>query len=134
MSWLVGRFEPGDLPWSQAEEMAAWIRSLGLDPTDIALRAAVVQGKDLHELHLVRYLRNADGCMYLNAAVNEPASESVIVVVEKDSWPQWLTGLGCGIERERIIGSLRAENAALAALVAKSARDDVETPESDGAN
>ena len=95
-NWLVGRFEPGDVAWSKVEELAAWIRSLGIDPTDVALRAAVVQVKDGFELHLMRHVLNADGRPFLNAALDDVVMESVIVAVEKDSWPGWLTGMHCG--------------------------------------
>ncbi|HCT81751.1 MAG TPA: hypothetical protein DGT23_35260 [Micromonosporaceae bacterium] len=94
--WLVGRFEPGNIEWSKVEEFAAWLRSLGIDPTDVALRAAVVQGKDGFELHLMRHVRDAEGSSFINAALDDVVMESVIVPVEADSWPVWLRGMGCG--------------------------------------
>lgn len=94
--WLVGRFEPGNIEWSKVEEFAAWIRTLGIDPTDFSLRAAVVRAKDGFELHLMRQVRNADGHFFINAAMDDVVMESVIVPVDEDSWPQWLTGIGCG--------------------------------------
>lgn len=96
MTWLVGRFEPGDMPWSMVEEFAAYIRSLGLDPTHMSVRAAVVQGKDGYELHLMRHVLNAEGTAFINAAMDDVVMESVIVPVEEDSWPEWLRGMRCG--------------------------------------
>lgn len=97
----MGRFEPGELPWAKVEAFAAWIRALGIDPTDMALRAAVVHSGPPgsaggYQLHLMRHVRDAQGRHFVNAALDDVVMESVIVEVEKDSWPDWLTGMHVG--------------------------------------
>jgi len=89
---LVGRATRNDFDAPRINEMTDWLRSLGIDPTNIALLAAVVQSGDRYELHLTEYLRDEQGQRFLDLAADQLAARPVVVPVEKDSWPAWLAG------------------------------------------
>jgi hypothetical protein len=92
MHWLIGRATPGDHTPARRAEMGAWLRSLGVDPTNMALYAAIEQRGEQYLLHLAELVLR-DGRPFLNVAVDEIERRAVTVPVERDSWPTWLTGL-----------------------------------------
>ncbi len=99
--WLVGRVTIDDgIPMSQFNEIGDWAESLGEDKSRLQLCAAVVHDGEKYRLHLARLAHDEKGRPYLNAAKNEPVWESVAITVEPNSWPQWLTGMGCRISAE----------------------------------
>jgi hypothetical protein len=97
--WLVGRTTDEDgndfLTPIRLAEMREWLESLGVDPADIALRAALVQRADgAYELHMTEHVRDEAGRKRLDLASGLPVSVPRIVEVADGSWPSWLLGLG----------------------------------------
>lgn len=92
--WFVGRATGSDFDgMGRMVEMVEWIRSLGVDPTNIALNVLVVDRAGQYELHLTEHVLDAAGQKAIDLATDTVVSHPVIVPVEKDSWPTWLTGL-----------------------------------------
>jgi hypothetical protein len=99
--WLVGRFRPTDPMASDPEtqrareaEISTLLREHGVDPADVMQAMAVTATDDgRHQLHVSRFLRNANGRMYLDVARDQVVSEPVVIDVEQGTWPAWLTGL-----------------------------------------
>jgi hypothetical protein len=89
--WLVGRlYVDTD---GRREEVADWIRSLGLDPTNMDLRIAVTQRGAQYELHLSEYVLDTDGRKQIDHAVDQPYRRPVVVPIESETWPAWLAGV-----------------------------------------
>ena len=92
--WLVGRAGHNEFTPRRRDEVAAWLRTLDLDPERFALQLAVTEEPDGYRLHLTRYLLDEQGQKYLDVAADRPAQAPVVVSVDAGSWPTWLTGLG----------------------------------------
>lgn len=94
MSWLVGRVGPDDFRQpGRLEEMREWLRSLDVDPTNMALHAVVARQRDgQYVLHLTENVRGEGGVQF-DVAADRVVSLPVRIPVEKDSWPAWLTGM-----------------------------------------
>lgn len=75
----------------QWNEMSAWIRTLGHDPTNVIPRAVVVQSRaGEYELHLSEFVLGEAGQRQLDLAAGHPYSRPLVIPVEKDSWPYWM--------------------------------------------
>jgi hypothetical protein len=64
-----------------------WVRSLGLDPNELADRAVVVGAVDGYELHVDRHVRRPDGELAWDYLAEDFLWERVVIPVEADSWP-----------------------------------------------
>jgi hypothetical protein len=98
VSWIAGRTTDEDgtswLTPARQIEMVEWLRSLGINPDDIAIRAALVQHGDCYRLHMTEYVRSEAGSIRLDLAAGKPVTVPRIVEVAEGSWPSWLPGLG----------------------------------------
>jgi hypothetical protein len=77
------------------EEIAAWVKSLGVDPNDVLPSLVIRMGKSTYELHLSRFVRSEQGRIRFDEALERPVSEPLIVDLgTAKSWPRWLGGEG----------------------------------------
>lgn len=71
------------------QQTLAWVTGLGLDPSRLAPRAAVVQYGDIYELHVDEIPRDEHrgGDRIDPCYPDEQLKQRRIIRVEKDSWP-----------------------------------------------
>jgi hypothetical protein len=98
--WLIGRFRDStELAADPAEaqrrmaEVGEWLTGLGVDPNQMLVCCALLQSGDRYALHLSERVLNEFGAPQWDNATDRCYSRPVVVSVEKDSWPAWLTGL-----------------------------------------
>lgn len=75
----------------QLDELLAWIRSLGLNPTEFRANLLITRVADGYYLHLSRFLRGEGGGVRIDPATHDVASEPVVVDLgEQQTWPSFL--------------------------------------------
>lgn len=85
------RFDWTDLHPNERDAMVEWVRSLGYDPKDIAVRFAVTRDSaGRWAVHLTRHILDANGSLRLDVAADEVVSRPVVVETDPATWPAFL--------------------------------------------
>lgn len=92
--WKVARVDESRLDPQQRAEVHTWMGSLGVDITQVRPRFVISQraADGTHLLHLSRFVYAADGRKFVDVAADQV--HTVPLVIEIDSYPDWLPAVG----------------------------------------
>lgn len=84
------------LDWTElneADREAAmqWVRSFGLEPTDVSVHFEVLHVEHGWELRLNEFKRNAEGHRYIESGNDAAAVNRHVFAVDPASWPAFVT-------------------------------------------
>lgn len=86
------RFDAHDVRRDRYEELIEWVRSLGIDPSNVRAQGVIIPGEQGYNLHLSEFVRDEQGKLILDQAFNEVVSKPLVIDLGPEkTWPGWLS-------------------------------------------